>query len=99
MAGTVAVIGLGKLERYFQVYLANPYMKGPLGIVAIKNLLEEGFEVTGFERNSYVGGLWQYTEDGKTSVLKYLFKLSMKCRGRALTALKQPFPTYLKKRY
>lgn len=42
---------------------------GPAGLVALKNLLEGGFEATGFEKNSYVGGLWQYTTQDKTSVL------------------------------
>lgn len=42
---------------------------GPAGLVALKNLLEEGFDATGFDRNPYVGGLWQYTEEDKTSVL------------------------------
>jgi len=43
---------------------------GPAGLVALKNLLEEGFEATGFDKNLYVGGLWQYTEGDKTSVLQ-----------------------------
>ncbi|KAI5458602.1 flavin monooxygenase-like protein [Mariannaea sp. PMI_226] len=44
---------------------------GAMGIVAVKNLLEEGFDVTGFERSSYVGGLWHFTPDEDTlSVLK-----------------------------
>ncbi|KAJ0362175.1 hypothetical protein COL26b_013433 [Colletotrichum chrysophilum] len=43
---------------------------GSLGLVALKNCLEEGFEAIGFERSSYVGGLWKYTPDeNKTSVL------------------------------
>ncbi|KAF5022589.1 hypothetical protein F66182_5360 [Fusarium sp. NRRL 66182] len=42
---------------------------GVLGLVAVKNLTEEGFNVTGLERNSYVGGLWHYTDQDKTSVL------------------------------
>ncbi|UPK97593.1 hypothetical protein LCI18_008528 [Fusarium solani-melongenae] len=42
---------------------------GVLGLVAVKNLTEEGFDVTGFDRNSYVGGLWHYTDEDKTSVL------------------------------
>ncbi|KAK0377910.1 hypothetical protein CLIM01_04714 [Colletotrichum limetticola] len=42
---------------------------GAFGIVALKNLAEEGFEVTGFERNPYVGGLWKFTREDKTSVL------------------------------
>lgn len=42
-----------------------------MGIVAVKNLREEGFDVTGFERSSYVGGLWHFTEDEETlSVLE-----------------------------
>ncbi|KAI6780778.1 Dimethylaniline monooxygenase [N-oxide-forming]-like protein [Emericellopsis cladophorae] len=44
---------------------------GAMGIVAVKNLLEEGFDVTGFEKSGYVGGLWHCTEDRDTlSVLK-----------------------------
>uniref|UniRef100_L2FEW6 Dimethylaniline monooxygenase 2 n=1 Tax=Colletotrichum fructicola (strain Nara gc5) TaxID=1213859 RepID=L2FEW6_COLFN len=43
---------------------------GSLGLVALKNCLEEGFEAIGFERSSYVGGLWKYTlDENKTSVL------------------------------
>ncbi|KAI1035121.1 hypothetical protein LB503_011763 [Fusarium chuoi] len=42
---------------------------GIAGLVAVKNLLEVGFDVTGFERSEYVGGLWHYTEQDKTSVL------------------------------
>lgn len=42
---------------------------GPAGLVALKNLLEEGFEATAFDKNSYVGGLWHYTTQDKTSVL------------------------------
>ncbi len=37
-----------------------------MGIVAVKNLLEEGFDVVGFERSNYVGGLWHFTEDEET---------------------------------
>lgn len=44
---------------------------GAMGIVAVKNLVEEGFDVTGFERSPYVGGLWHFTEDKDTlSVLE-----------------------------
>ncbi|KAF2033070.1 dimethylaniline monooxygenase 2 [Setomelanomma holmii] len=42
---------------------------GAAGLVALKNFKEEGFDVTGFERNSYIGGLWKYSEDDQTSVL------------------------------
>jgi heterodisulfide reductase subunit A-like polyferredoxin len=42
---------------------------GASGLVALKNLKEQGFEVTGFERSSYIGGLWNYSEDDSLSVL------------------------------
>lgn len=43
---------------------------GALGLVAMKNLLEEGFDVTGFDKNGYLGGLWRYNEKPQISVLK-----------------------------
>ncbi|RJE19620.1 Flavin-binding monooxygenase [Aspergillus sclerotialis] len=43
---------------------------GALGLVAMKNLLEVGFDVTGFDKRPYVGGLWQYTEESALSVLE-----------------------------
>ncbi|KAH6852992.1 flavin monooxygenase-like protein [Alternaria rosae] len=43
---------------------------GPAGLVALKNLLEEGFHATGFDRNDYIGGLWQYSQKEQTSVLE-----------------------------
>ncbi|KAH8678165.1 flavin monooxygenase-like protein [Xylariales sp. PMI_506] len=42
---------------------------GVLGLVTSKNLIEAGFDVTGFDSNNYVGGLWHYTDEDKTSVL------------------------------
>jgi dimethylaniline monooxygenase (N-oxide forming) len=30
--------------------------------VAMKNLLEVGFDVTGYDKHPYVGGLWNYNE-------------------------------------
>ncbi|KAK6432798.1 hypothetical protein LTR95_011026 [Oleoguttula sp. CCFEE 5521] len=36
---------------------------GAFGLTAVKNFLEEGFEVTCYERNSYIGGLWHSTLD------------------------------------
>lgn len=39
--------------------------------MTVKNLLEEGFRVTGFDRSAYVGGLWHFSEDPETlSVLE-----------------------------
>jgi dimethylaniline monooxygenase (N-oxide forming) len=42
---------------------------GAAGLVALKNFKEEGFDVTGFEQNGYIGGLWKFSDDDKTSVL------------------------------
>ncbi|KAJ3474083.1 hypothetical protein NLG97_g10001 [Lecanicillium saksenae] len=39
---------------------------GGMGIAAVKNLIEEGFDVTGFDKSSYYGGLWHFTEDKDT---------------------------------
>jgi dimethylaniline monooxygenase (N-oxide forming) len=42
-----------------------------MGLVTVKNLREEGFQVTGFEKNGYIGGLWHFTADEDTlSVLE-----------------------------
>ena len=36
---------------------------GPLGLLAAKNLKEQGFDITVFERRRYVGGLWQHSNE------------------------------------
>lgn len=36
---------------------------GVLGLLAIKNLLEQGLKVTAFERNEYIGGTWHVSLD------------------------------------
>lgn len=38
--------------------------------MTLKNLLEEGFDAVGFERNEYLGGLWKFTEKATISVMK-----------------------------
>ncbi|KAK2616919.1 hypothetical protein QQS21_000007 [Conoideocrella luteorostrata] len=43
---------------------------GALGLVTLKNLLEEGFDAVGLERNDYIGGLWHFDEGDKISVLE-----------------------------
>lgn len=71
MPASVAVIGLGSSHsKDILPRITTDQATGALGLVAVKNLLEEGFDVTGFDRNDYVGGLWRYTEDARTSVLK-----------------------------
>lgn len=70
MSASVAVIGLGGSLNAAVAFPKLICCAGALGLVAVKNLVEEGFEVTGFDRNKYPGGLWKYTEEEKTSVLK-----------------------------
>ncbi|KAK8217388.1 hypothetical protein M8818_001144 [Zalaria obscura] len=41
---------------------------GPMGLAAIKDLTEDGFDVTGYEARSHVGGLWKYSTDSSISV-------------------------------
>jgi dimethylaniline monooxygenase (N-oxide forming) len=36
--------------------------------MALKNLKEDGFDVTSYEARPYVGGLWKYSEDSALSV-------------------------------
>lgn len=36
---------------------------GASGLTAIKCCLDEGLEPVCFERSSYIGGLWHYTEE------------------------------------
>ncbi|PLB48451.1 dimethylaniline monooxygenase 3 [Aspergillus steynii IBT 23096] len=54
---------------------------GALGLVAMKNMREEGFNVTGFDRNPYVGGLWHYSEGSNISVLQSTVSNGSKHRG------------------
>lgn len=42
---------------------------GACGLVTLKNLLEAGFDATGFDRNNYIGGLWRFSYENKTTVL------------------------------
>ena len=42
---------------------------GPLGLMAMKNLKDDGFEVTGFDRRGYVGGLWNPSGDGNLTAM------------------------------
>ncbi|KIW92663.1 uncharacterized protein Z519_06510 [Cladophialophora bantiana CBS 173.52] len=51
------------------------------GLVALKNLREEGFNATGFDKNLYVGGLRQFTEKDQTSVLEFTIVNISKERG------------------
>lgn len=64
---------------------------GGLGLAALKNLSETGFDVTVFERASYIGGLWHATTDpDQTSVLPQtravLTKYSVRSPSLSLSA-------------
>ena len=41
---------------------------GPLGLMALKNFKEDGFDVTLYESRSWIGGLWKYSDDSSLSV-------------------------------
>lgn len=41
---------------------------GPLGLMATKILLEDGFDVTCYERRNYIGGLWKCSMDAFLSI-------------------------------
>lgn len=60
--------------------------------MALKNLKEEGFKVTGFDRNGYVGGLWQYSTQEQTSVMQSTIANGSKQRT-CFTDF--PFPDYV----
>ena len=42
---------------------------GPLGLMAMKNLRDDGFEVRCFDRRGYVGGLWNPSGDGHLTAM------------------------------
>jgi dimethylaniline monooxygenase (N-oxide forming) len=54
---------------------------GPLGLMALKNLKEDGFDVTGYDAREYVGGLWNYSEDEYLSVQESTIFNSSKYRS------------------
>lgn len=41
---------------------------GPLGLMALKNFREDGFDVTCYEARPHIGGLWKYSTDMGLSV-------------------------------
>jgi dimethylaniline monooxygenase (N-oxide forming) len=41
---------------------------GPLGLAATKELKAEGFDVTTFDRQPYIGGIWKHTAEPRISV-------------------------------
>ena len=67
----MAVIGAGKFT-YPWIYLVirealTSYPTGPGGLSILKNLREEGFDVTVYEKRDEVGGVWAYSDDVNTT--------------------------------
>ncbi|KAL3426514.1 hypothetical protein PVAG01_00023 [Phlyctema vagabunda] len=63
---------------------------GPFGLIATKNLSEEGFDVTAFERADSLGGLWLATTNTQhTSALPNTFTNTSKFTG-AMTDFPMP---------
>lgn len=54
---------------------------GPVGLITMKNLLEEGFEVTAYEARPFVGGLWRPSEDKSLSCIEGTIFNSSKYRS------------------
>jgi hypothetical protein len=67
--------------------LTNPPFLGAMGLVTVKNLLETGFQVTGFERSAYIGGLWHYTKDPETLSVLECKPLADRCGDFPLTLI------------
>lgn len=42
---------------------------GAQGLVTVETLLEEGYDVTGFDKNEYIGGIWYYSAEHRVSAL------------------------------
>ncbi|KAL3952292.1 hypothetical protein ACCO45_014009 [Purpureocillium lilacinum] len=59
---------------------------GPLGLVTLKNLVEEGLDATGFDMADVVGGLWNFSDEGdQTTVLES--ENGFSCRGHRVEHL------------
>ncbi len=54
---------------------------GPLGLMALKNFKEDGFDVTLYESRSWIGGLWKYSDDDSLSVARNTVFNSSKFRS------------------
>ena len=54
---------------------------GPLGLMALKNFKDDGFDVTLYESRSWVGGLWKYSNDESLSTAENTIFNSSKYRS------------------
>ncbi|KAG6361790.1 hypothetical protein INS49_010019 [Diaporthe citri] len=62
---------------------------GPLGLMAVKNMKEDGLDVTCFDARSWIGGIWNYSEDESLSVAANTIFNSSKYRSAVSD---YPFP-------
>lgn len=60
MSPSLAPVSRSTWSGYLQSLLTD---QGPAGLGAIKAMLDEGFNVTGFERRPDAGGLWAFSEN------------------------------------
>jgi hypothetical protein len=71
--GKVAVVGAGK--RFLCVpRVLRLKIKGISDLVTSKSLLEEGFDVKCFDSRNSISGLWKFSNDNFTTVLRSMFK-------------------------
>lgn len=63
---------------------------GPAGLVTAKTLMERGFEVTVYEKGSFVGGTWVYENDNGRRFLYKNLHINTSKRLTAFSGL--PFP-------
>ncbi|KAH7008341.1 flavin-binding monooxygenase-like-domain-containing protein [Ilyonectria destructans] len=66
---------------------------GVIGLVTIKNLLEQGLHVTAFERHEHIGGTWYVSEDGKQTTALEQTKFNTSKQSASYTDF--PFPDEL----
>jgi hypothetical protein len=72
----VAVVGAGTGSSNVTSYEKLTLPIGPTGLAALKNLREEDFEVTAFEKGPTIGGLWRFNPDPNvTTALPCKFEL------------------------
>ncbi|KAF3768753.1 FAD/NAD(P)-binding domain-containing protein [Cryphonectria parasitica EP155] len=71
---------------------------GPCGLSMLKQLREDGFSVTGFERRERVGGLWAYSEDPShtTALPRTVANLSKYTCGFSDYPMPERYPIFLR---
>ena len=72
--GKIAIIGIGNCSRPYMTHLCmmlKVHSTGIAGLAAIRAFREQGFDVTAYERNEHIGGIWRWCPNKDiTTVLK-----------------------------